>query len=228
MTLDRDFLKFTPGPSFYERARIRVTINPKGEIYMNRKAFAELGKPDAVNLYYSPARQVIAVEPSHARHAESFTLRQRQPGAGGYYVSAARLFRHHRIVIKSSEAFTRPEINSDGILLLNLQETTRVGGWTKDGSDGDAKREEQQRLREERRLARERKQLERSREIELAARAREEQKRRREIDKKNAAEIARRERLIAEARERSHARYTSGSDSDPDEQPKKKYRAAGF
>lgn len=227
MTLERDFLKFTSGPSFYERERIRVTINTKGEIYMNRKAFAELGKPEAVKLYYSPPRQTIAIEPATARDAESFTLRQRQLGVGGHYVSAARLFRHHRIDIKNSEAFTRPEINSEGILLLNLQETTRVGGWTMDGSDGDAKRAEQRRQREERRLAREQKQLTRAREQEQAARRRTEQQRRREIDKKNAAEISRREREIDQARERSHARYASGTDSS-DDPPKKKYRAAGF
>ncbi|HEY2847956.1 MAG TPA: hypothetical protein VGI80_09065 [Pyrinomonadaceae bacterium] len=226
MTLERDFLKFTAGPSGYERDRLRVTINTKGEIYMNRKTFAEMGKPEAANLYYSAARQVIAIEPANARSAEAFKFRQRGPSGGGRFISAQRLCRHHRIVIKHPEAFTRPEINADGILLLDLQETTRVGGWTMDGSDGDAKREEQRRQREERRTMREQKQLARAREKELAARNREQQQRRRSIDKRNAAETAHRTREIARSRETYNARH--GIPDSPQPEPKRKYRAAGF
>src|SRR6476620_10785346 len=121
MSLDRDFLKFDGAPSGYERGRVRVTINDKGQIYLNRKAHEELGKPQAVNLYYSPARQVIAVEPANPRIGAPFPLKERDHG--GSTINAQRMLRHHRIVIDGPEVFAHPEIGNDGILLLDLHDT---------------------------------------------------------------------------------------------------------
>jgi len=128
MALDRDFLKFDAAPSGYERGRVRVTINHKGQIYLNRTTHEELGKPEAVHLYYSPARQVIAVEPANPRVGAPFPLKKRDHG--GRLINAQRMVRHHRIIIESPEVFAHPEIGNDGILLLDLHDTRRTGGWT--------------------------------------------------------------------------------------------------
>ncbi|HEV7698892.1 MAG TPA: hypothetical protein VGO43_01550 [Pyrinomonadaceae bacterium] len=201
MTLERDFLKFTPGPSLNDRDRLRVTIGSDGQIYLNRKTHSALGKPEAVHLYYNPTRQVIAVEPAHPRLADTFPVKKRDHG--GAAIAAQRMCRHHRIVITASEAFTRPEINNEGFLLLDLRETTRVGGWVRsvDGKTVEERAAEREAARKVREEEREQLLLARAQAQEARSREREKQKLRREIDKKNAAELAKREREIERARQ---------------------------
>src|SRR6476469_3803815 len=110
MSLDRDFLKFDGAPSGYDRGRVRVTINDKGQIYLNSKAHEELGKPQEVNLYYSPGRPVIEVEPANPRVPDAFSVKKRDHG--GVAINAQRMLRHHRVVIEGSEALVRPEIGN--------------------------------------------------------------------------------------------------------------------
>jgi hypothetical protein len=196
-----------------------------------------------VKLYYSPARQVIAVEPANPRIGAPFPLNTR--AHGGVMINAQRMLRHHRIVIDGPEVFIHPEIGNDGILLLDLHQTTRTGGWTaarrsresKTGSDDDelnhpglpatppypgraSKRGQIAKLsREEKR---ERRALERARETEAKMRERKAQQRRREVTQKNAAELSRRTDAIAAARKNSKERLAAF------QVPKENYRSAGF
>lgn len=125
--LNRGFERFRGGPaSGPNKPRVaRVTINSKGTIYLNSTAYNALGRPGFVTLYYSQKEDAIAVEPAAPPSDESFPVVKKQMG---WVVHASSFCRHYRITIPGTQCFTVPTF-SPGILLLNLGETTSVGGY---------------------------------------------------------------------------------------------------
>ncbi len=128
MTLDRKWEKFKGGPQLKSSEEIRVTINRKGLIYMNPKAYQCFGSPKAVALYYSREDDSIAAEPAYPRFAENFQVVKKQMG---WAVHAATFCRHYNIRIPNTERFIRPDLTNEGHLILNLRETVTVGGIVK-------------------------------------------------------------------------------------------------
>ncbi len=128
MTLDRKWEKFKGGQFAVGGGEVRVTLNRKGLIYMNAKAYQCLGSPKAVALYYSREDDTIAVEPAYARFAEHFQVVKKQTG---WAIHASTFCRHYRIRIPDTERFLRPEVTNEGQLILNLKETVTVGGIVK-------------------------------------------------------------------------------------------------
>ena len=128
--MDREWEKFKGGPAVAMKDRIHVTINAKGMILLNANVHRLLGKPTAVNLYFNRQRDQIAVEPAHARLDLVFPVREKDPY---FYIYASPFCKHFGIRMPCTQAFIRPEIDQKGVLLLDLSETTTVGGWTHKG-----------------------------------------------------------------------------------------------
>ena len=61
--MEREFEKFRGGPTLPPQAFLYVSITKQNLIGMNAFCYRELGKPPAVNLYFSRARDVIMIEP---------------------------------------------------------------------------------------------------------------------------------------------------------------------
>lgn len=125
MVLDRKWEKFKGGPLERSGEALRVTVNRKGLIYMNAKAYQVIGSPKAVALYYSREDDAIAVEPAYERFVEHFKVVKKQ---NGWVVHASTFCRHYRINIPNTERFLRPDMTNEGQLILNLKETVTVGG----------------------------------------------------------------------------------------------------
>ena len=125
--LERKFEKFRGGPAVKlgQLADPRVTINRRGLIYLNRKAYESLGSPKAVALYYSREDDSIAIEPAYARFAENFPVISKQEGNA---IHAATFCRHFGISVPNTERFLRPDLTAEGQLILSLRETVSVGG----------------------------------------------------------------------------------------------------
>ncbi len=104
--------------------RHHITINHNGQIHLGRQAHTDLGRPKAVTLYYEPLLNKVAVEPADSRAPGAVPLIAKTFGA--YYIPAAQFVRQNRIGIAGTEAFIKPEINHNGIMILDLNETTRV------------------------------------------------------------------------------------------------------
>ena len=102
-----------------------MTLNSRGQIYLNGMAYEKFGKPRAVALYYSREDDSIALEPSFERSDESFPLVKKQ---NGWVIHASSFCRHHRIRVPTTERFLRPGIGNEGHLFLSLRETISVGG----------------------------------------------------------------------------------------------------
>ena len=128
MTLDKKWEKFRGGPAVGAAAEVRVTLNRKGLIYMNARAYSALGSPKAVALYYSREDDAIGIEPANPRFSENFQVIKKQ---NGYSVHASTFCRHFGIRVATTERFIRPDLTNEGQMLLNLRETVTVGGIKK-------------------------------------------------------------------------------------------------
>ncbi|MFZ1701606.1 MAG: hypothetical protein WBO10_12980 [Pyrinomonadaceae bacterium] len=124
MSLRGNWVKFNGLTKERGFNRHHVTINHNGQIHLGRKAHIDLGRPQAVTLYYEPALAKIAVEPSDPRTPGTVPLIAKTFGA--YYIPAAQFVRQNRITVAGTEAFIKPEINHNGIMILDLNQTTRV------------------------------------------------------------------------------------------------------
>jgi hypothetical protein len=122
--MDRDFEKFRGGPNEAASKRVHVTISPANLILLNRNVYHLLGKPEAVYLHYSRARDIIALEPARARLPESFPVISNPTN---WRINAAPFCRHFGIKIDTQLKFIKPDLHGNA-LHLNLRETVSVGG----------------------------------------------------------------------------------------------------
>lgn len=123
MAIDAEWEKFHGGPSVPSSDRLHVTINRGGKILLNDRTFRELGKPEAVHLFFNRERDQIALQPTSARLESAFPVRKRV--RRGYHIYASPFCRHFGIKIDATHSFTQPEI-ADGRLILKLSETVIV------------------------------------------------------------------------------------------------------
>ena len=122
--IEREFEKYRGGPTEDPKVRVHVSLAPNGRLILNRKAYAMIGKPPAVNLYFSRTTDTVAVEPvSAARVPESLPVMQNKND--GVRVNAAPFCRHFNIRMPATSRFIRPEVRN-GRLILKLSETVVI------------------------------------------------------------------------------------------------------
>jgi hypothetical protein len=118
-----DFEIFEAGPVIQTHDRVHVTINKQGHIFLNRRMMEALGEPDAVTLMYDKRRSIIGVMPSPLHKRRSYPLRNKDgKRSSGRMIHAMNFFRKYQIRPTETLAFTSPDINKAGILILNLNE----------------------------------------------------------------------------------------------------------
>ena len=111
------------GPTVPYYERVHATINPGGTIFLNRKAFAMMGSPQAVYLYYNRQKDMIVIEPTLATTASvAFTLRETPP-ITGRYIRANPFCKHFGIRPDTTLRFIDPTADAVGCLYLKLAET---------------------------------------------------------------------------------------------------------
>ena len=122
--MDRDFEKFRGGPTLAAADRVYVTINKENVIGINANCYRLLGKPPAVNLYFSRSQDIIAIEPVQSpRLPQVFPVRPKT--SVGWRINASPFCKHFNICIDSTERFICPEIR-DGKLMLKLSDTVTI------------------------------------------------------------------------------------------------------
>ena len=86
-----------------------------------------LGDPDAVTLMYDRRRSIMGIIPSPLHKTHSYPLRSKDGARSrGRMIYAMNFFRNYGIRATETMAFTSPDINKDGILILNLNEVRSV------------------------------------------------------------------------------------------------------
>ncbi|HRI03292.1 MAG TPA: hypothetical protein PLL77_06080 [Pyrinomonadaceae bacterium] len=124
MSLHGNWVKFKGIEKVRGFNRHHITINHIGQIHIGRQMHVDLGRPKSVTLYFEPTLNKIAVEPADPKNPGSIPLIAKTFGA--YYIPGSQFIRQNRIHIAGTESFLKPELNHNGILILDLNETIRV------------------------------------------------------------------------------------------------------
>jgi len=106
---------------------LRVTLSRKGEIMVGAKAFEKLGRPEVAVLLFDRVNSVIGVSPSNHFAKNGYPMIAKT-GARHRIVRANRFCRLYGIKVDRTVAFEMPEIDKDGILVLDLGRTVNVSG----------------------------------------------------------------------------------------------------
>lgn len=104
---------------------LRVTLSPRGDIYMNKIGWESLGKPEAVELMFDKPRVVIGLRAVAAWQENSFPVRDKK-GSEGKIVHASPFFAHHAIRASRTMLFNQAHIDDEGVLSLPLEGLTAV------------------------------------------------------------------------------------------------------
>ena len=128
MEIDREWEKFSGGPFVPYSDCLYVTLSRKGKLHINRKTYELIGKPQRVLLYFNRKKDMIGIRPAHERLAEAFPIRE-NGHSFCFYVGS--FLRHYGIKLTTTEKFIAPDINSEGLLTLDLSQTITVGGYAR-------------------------------------------------------------------------------------------------
>lgn len=121
----RQWEEFTVGPKDLEN-ELHVTLSRKGEILIGAKAVVTMGEPEAAVLLFDKVNSVIGLMPSNEHVKNAYPLKSKAK-ARYRIVRASRFCRKYGIKVDKTVAFNEPEIDEEGILVLNLKETRAVG-----------------------------------------------------------------------------------------------------
>ncbi len=116
---------FNGKPNRSMRDKIRVTINLKGAIILNRRGFEELGRPAAVELFFDRTYGIIGVKKTRPDAHNAFPVKQAAKG-NSYRINANPFCLFFDINIQRTTLFLDPFINPDDVLELNLAKTMFV------------------------------------------------------------------------------------------------------
>lgn len=124
--MDERFIEFKGGPARPRRKRSKVTLNSRGVFLLNSVAASSLKKPEAVKLFYDPHKQVIGLQPATDRESNSFPLRVKDEMMNRT-INASSFCKHFDIKLLRTVEFNNPQMGDDGIMRLNLTDTTIIG-----------------------------------------------------------------------------------------------------
>ena len=122
----KHWTKFGGRPNAYIRSEgMRVTLGPRGDIYLNEKAWDAFGQPAAVALMFDAIRRVIGLEPADSWQPNSFPVRTKKK-SGGKVIHASPFCVHFMIRTMRTVLFNTIEIDEKGVMSLPLDSITAI------------------------------------------------------------------------------------------------------
>ena len=121
--------QFEAGPNKPSGAKLYVSINGKGQILLNKKVVDCLEAPAAVVLFFSKPSQKIGIRAARPIDRGAFPLKSR-PRSHSKMVHASPFCRNHGIRVNGTVSFVDIKLDNDGLLILDLNKTTRVSRVT--------------------------------------------------------------------------------------------------
>lgn len=118
--MKRDWREISRNEVRPQWAGLYVTMNSKGTIVLNRSAHERLGSPAAFHLLYDSANNTIGLKPTSPAMRNAYPAHQ-SGRHGGRKISAYRLVTECSLHINETLEFPDAEIDTDGILVLNLR-----------------------------------------------------------------------------------------------------------
>lgn len=120
---------FEAGPNEPLEERLYVSLNGKGQILLSRKAVEILGKPAAVRLFFSKVSSKIGIKAAKRTEKGAFPLNDR-PQAHSKMIHSSPFCRNYGIRVTGTVAFNGIEVDNDNMLILDLNQTSRVSRVT--------------------------------------------------------------------------------------------------
>lgn len=114
-------------PRDQDAAKIRATINRRGNIYLNERAMKAIGEPEVVVLMYDTYHQAIGIKASTVDKLNAVRPKKKDGKVGGRILYAANFCREFSIKPRGTMAFVRAEVDNDGVLILGMRDTMPVG-----------------------------------------------------------------------------------------------------
>ena len=105
---------------------MRVTINSRGVIYLNIRAWTALGSPSAVEMMFDKHRNVIGLMPADPFRPEVFPVKDKK-NTRGKIISASAFCTHFLVKVCRTGMFNEVEIDQDGVMSLSLLSLSAVG-----------------------------------------------------------------------------------------------------
>jgi hypothetical protein len=98
-------------------------MNPKGMIYLNGSAMKALDNAERLELMYDKFNNTIGLKPTNSLNVHAFKAALKGKH-GGRKIRAFRLLRQFQIKLDGSVRFLKPEISDEGIMVLDLRQTS--------------------------------------------------------------------------------------------------------
>ncbi len=114
--------EFEDGPVVQNTEQIHVTINRRGNLYLNGRTLVAMGEPDAVVMMYDRRQQTIGIKRSPLDRRSAYRLRRKDRDRNGKMLYATNFCRRYHINPDKTLAFTNAEVDKNGILILSLHE----------------------------------------------------------------------------------------------------------
>lgn len=121
--------QFEAGPNEPSSEKLYVSINGKGQILLNKKTVDCLEAPAAVILFFSKPSSKIGIRAARPIDKGAFPLKSR-PRSHSRMVHASPFCRNHGIRVNGTVSFVDIKLDNDGLLILDLNKTTRVSRVT--------------------------------------------------------------------------------------------------
>jgi len=102
--------------------RLYATISPRGDFVVNLKTYIRMNEPEAVILLYDSDTRTIGVRPSRLDVPNAILVHTRHARYNRVFRSL-KFLRKHGIEIEQTIQFPTAEIDTDGVLILNLKES---------------------------------------------------------------------------------------------------------
>jgi hypothetical protein len=123
----RHWDEFFGGPTQTTSERVHLTINSRGNILLNAKAFEKMGEPEAAVLLFDRRNSVIGLRAAPAGTAHAFPL-VKKANMRHRTIHAITFCRHHKIRVDRTTSFPHAEFDADGrTLLLDFQTAIEIG-----------------------------------------------------------------------------------------------------
>ena len=115
--------EFRAVPDIRRPDQMRVSINERGIISLNRRAWEALKEPEDVVLVYDRLNCVIGLKPAHPRLDNAVPVRNFNAKGGRFVLRAISMCVHIGITIGRTLIFRSPVIDDTGVLELDLRDT---------------------------------------------------------------------------------------------------------
>ena len=120
--MDTNWKEIPRGDTTPAAAGLKATINLRGHISWNRFTHERLGRPEAVKLLFDAANSRIGLQPAKPNTQNAYPIGPNGTH-GGRVIRAYRLLNEHGIRLSEAVEFVNPQIDPEGILVLDLRLT---------------------------------------------------------------------------------------------------------